>query len=156
MRYTPPEHTATALVMLLACVQAHSSLDLRWRVTLCFPFLLSRFLVCLLTSVSTICPEFRLTFGGGPYYPLPPTFLLRSFCLHVASYFLHSTTAYLRNCAQNTVSFLRSLNPQLRHWRHQAHCSHNVSPWSFSVPFLCCCPAVHLCLLFLMHLRCCH
>ena len=53
-----------------------------FEITSCFLFLLSYFLVRLLTFVSTTCPEVRLTFGGGPCYPSPPTFLLRSFCLH--------------------------------------------------------------------------
>ena len=50
-----------------------------FEITSCFLFLLSYFLVRLLTFVSTTCPEVRLTFGGGPCYPLPPTFVLRSF-----------------------------------------------------------------------------
>ena len=100
-----------------------------------FLILLSSFSFCRRSAHSclhdlSIIPT---NFWRGSLLPLtvPPTFLLRSFCLRVASYFLHSTTACLRNCEQNTVSFLRSLNPQLRHRRHQTHCRfYNVSPWS--------------------------
>ena len=38
--------------------------------------------------------------------------------------------------------------PHLRHRRLQANCFHNVSPWSFHVPFLCCCRAGESSLLF--------
>ena len=57
------EHIAPALVLLLACSQAHLHHDLHLRATSYFPFLLSHFIVRLLTFVSTICSEFRLTFG---------------------------------------------------------------------------------------------
>ena len=114
----PPEMLLLLRTCIISLRLTRPPPDPRWRVVWCFSFLFSHSLVRLLTFVSTTCPEFRLTFGGGPCFPLPPIFLLRSFCLHIVSYFLHSTAAYLRNCAQNTVSFLRSLNPQLRHRRH--------------------------------------
>ena len=89
----------------------------------------AHFCLCDLSRIPT-------NFWRGPcYLPLITYFFRAIFSLHVAPYFLHSTTAYVRKCAQNIVSSSDRLNPQLRHRRHSTHCSHNVSPWSFHVPF---------------------
>ena len=79
-------------------------------------------LVCLLTSVSVICPEFWLTFGEDLWYHLPPTYFF-SLCPHITLYFLRFTTAYVRHRAKNISSPI--VDPQLRHRHHQTHCSHN-------------------------------
>ena len=40
-------------------------------------------------------------FWRGSLLPLTTYFFVSIFCLHIAPYFLHFATAYLRNCAQN-------------------------------------------------------
>ena len=130
LTHNPPREAYCSCVsLLLPYVQARLPLNLRWRVISRVSFLLSHSFVGLLTFFSEICPELRLTFGGGSYILSLTTYFLAAILLSsrcvLFSAFCHCLLAQLRtkHCQFSPIS-QSAITPS------ETHCFYNVSPWS--------------------------